>query len=777
MVVALAFGLVLTQPSILEAQDPDPTDEREADAQAEAGSDLPEILGPPAPVAPEVASRTEEGDVTLRATRITGGLEVDGELDEPFYDRTRPVSNFIQTVPESGAEPSERTEAWVGYDDENFYVAARIWDHLGEDGWIANEMRRDSPELRQNDNFGVFLDTYYDRRNAMGFYVNPIGGFSDFQITNEGNPNFDWNPVYEIQTGRFDGGWTVEYAIPFESLRYRPGRDQVWGIQLRRSVLRLNEWSHLTFLPLSVAPSGSTGVFRVSMYGTLVGVEAPPPSQNLEIKPYGISGLRTNLAASPSFENDGYADAGLDVKYGITQNLTADFTYNTDFAQVEVDEQQVNLTRFSLFFPEKREFFLESQGIFNFGSGPVGGGGGGPGGGGIRAPTLFYSRQIGLQSGEPVPIIGGGRVTGKVGDFDVGAVSIQTDDEPTVGAESTNFTVLRLRRDILDRSSVGVLWEHRTNSVSTTGSNTAWGVDGSFGLTEDISVLSYYAQTRTPGLTGMDASYRGRFGYGADEWGATIDHLVVGDDFNPEIGFVRRKGFRQTALTARHSPRIESIDWLRQLRFESSLSYVENELAGFVESRDRGVSFGIDFENSDQFSASYTENYENLVQDETISGALISAGRYSFREAEAGFTFGPHRRISGGVSVRRGEYFDGDLTSLRFNQGRIAVLPDLSVEPSLSFNWIDLPQGRFDQHVAVTRVTYTMTPRAYISGLVQYNSGNDSFSTNFRLRWEWAPGSELFLVYTEARDTDVLDRWSTLESRGFVVKVNRLFRL
>ncbi|MFW5904822.1 MAG: hypothetical protein ACOCUZ_01265, partial [bacterium] len=346
-----------------------------------------------------------------------------------------------------------------------------------------------------------------------------------------------------------------------------------------------------------------------------------------------------------------------------------------------------------------------------------------------------------------------------------------------LSAESTNFTVLRLRRDVLARSSVGVLWEHRTNSATASGSNTAWGLDGSFGLTDDINVLGYYAETRTPGLTGMDASYRGRFGFGADEWGATVDHMVVGDDFNPEIGFVRRKGFRQTALSGRHSPRIESVGWLRQLRFETSVSYIENERAGFVESRDRAASFGIDFENSDAFSASYTENYENLVQDEIISGALIPAGRYSFREARAGFTFGPHRRISGGVSVRRGEYFDGDLTSLEFNQGRVAVLPQLSVEPSLSFNWIDLPQGRFDQHVAVARVTYTVTPRAYVSGLVQYNSGNDNFSTNLRLRWEWAPGSELFLVYTEARDTDVLDRWSTLENRGFVVKVTRLFRL
>jgi hypothetical protein len=601
-------------------------------------------------------------------------------------------------------------------------------------------------------------------------------------MTNEGNPNMDWNPVWETRSALFEGGWSIEMAIPFKSLRYRPGREQVWGVQMRRSVMRNNEWNFLRALPLSVGGSGAAGTFRVSMYGTLVGIEAPESSRNLEVKPYGIAGARTDLTADPQISNDGYGDVGLDVKYGITENLTADFTYNTDFAQVEVDEQQVNLTRFSLFFPEKREFFLESRGIFDFGSGGLGGGfrGGGGGGSGRRggsAPTLFYSRNIGLEDGQQVPILVGGRMTGKVGSFDVGLISIQTDELVEAGVESTNFSVVRLKRDIFSRSTIGALFENRSNSLAGEGSNQAWGLDGSFGLTDDLSVLGYFSKTRTEGLSGLDESYRGQISYNADKWGGRLDHLVVGEDFNPEIGFVRRKDFRQTAASGRFSPRTRSISWIRQLTFQSNIDYLENERLGYLESRSWGGQFSVELENSDRFSVGYTDNFEYLVEDAFISGAIIPAGRYSFPDVRLSYRMGPQRRYSGNFSLRRGDYYDGTLTSVGLTGGRVEVTPQISLEPSVSFNFIELPQGRFDQHVAVMRMTYTFTPRAYVSGIVQYNSGSNSASANFRFRWEWAPGSELFLVYTEARDTDVLDRWSVLSNRGLVIKVNRLFRI
>ena len=415
-------------------------------------------------------------------------------------------------------------------------------------------MRRDTRQLRQNDTFAVILDTFYDRRNAVAFYTNPLGAIADFQITNEGNPNSDWNPVWDVRTGRFEGGWTVEMEIPFKSLRYRPGPSQIWGVQLRRNVRRKNEWNYITPLPIS-AGSGPGGIFRVSDAATLVGLDAPSGSKNLEVKPYGIGGISTNLAASPQIRNAGDGNGGLDVKYGVTQNLTADFTVNTDFAQVEVDEQQVNLTRFNLFFPEKREFFLEGRGIFDFARGGFSGGFGGAlrrtGGGffgGGNAPTIFYSRRIGLQNGTVVPIVGGGRLTGKIGAFDVGALNIQTDDEVLADAEMTNFTVVRLKRDILRRSSLGAIFTNRSLSLVGDGSSQSYGADATFSFYENVSLLGYAARTQVPdpARRGDDLSYQGRFDYGGDRYGFQAEHLLVEKNFIPEVGFLRRDNFRRS---------------------------------------------------------------------------------------------------------------------------------------------------------------------------------------------------------------------------------------
>ena len=745
-------------------------------AQTDEGPRL-RVEGPPAPVAPAVISRDGDGNATVRATRLMQPIRLDGVLDEPFYGEVPSVSDFIQSLPVEGAEPSERTEVWISFDDSDVYVSARVWDSAPESEWVANEMRRDTNQLRQNDTFGVMFDTYYDRRNGVMFYTNPLGALAEFAITNEGNPNTDWNPVWDVRTGRFEGGWTVEMQIPFKSLRYRPGTEQVWGLQLRRAIRRHNEWNYLTLIPLAASGGGAGGAFRVSRAGSLVGIEAPPASRVVEVKPYAIAGLQTDVSATPSISNDADADAGLDVKIGITENLTADFTYNTDFAQVEVDEQQVNLTRFNLFFPEKREFFLEGRGIFDFAPSPSGGSGG-FGGGGV-VPTMFFSRRIGLQGGAPVPIIGGGRVTGKVGAFDVGALNIQTNDLGSIGAESTNFTVLRVRRDILARSSIGVLFENRSRSLVSTGDNHAYGIDGSFSFFEDLNFVGYVATTRTDGLAGSDDSYQANGGYNGDLWGATLGHLFVGEDFNPEIGFVRRNGFRQTQLSGRLSPRPASIDWIRQVRLQAGIDYLENHPGGFVETREWSGSFQVEMENSDQLNVDLTATYENLPDTFNITpGVAIPDGRYSFRDLQISYSFGLQRPYSGNLSVRRGSFYGGTRTSVGFQQARIEVLPQLSLEPGLSFNWVDLgPLGDFTQHVASTRVSYSFSPRLFLSALVQYSSLSESLSANLRLRWEWAPGSELFVVYTEERDTDVFDRFSALSNRALVIKVNRLLRL
>ena len=744
------------------------------------------IDGPPPPIPPEVIRRDARRRATIRAVKLTDGIQLDGQLDEQVYHTVPAIAGFIQQTPAEGAPATENTEAWIMFDERNIYVSGRIWDSAPPSEWVANEMRRDTSQLLQNDAFAVILDTFYDRRNAVGFFTNPLGGLFDFALTNEGNPNRDWNPVWDVRTGRFEGGWTVEMEIPFKSLRYRPGPAQVWGVQLLRTVRRKNEWTYITPLPIS-AGSGPGGMFRVSEAATLVGLDVPSGGKNLEIKPYGIGGVSTDVTASPPKRNAGDGDVGFDVKYGITQNLTADFTYNTDFAQVEVDEQQVNLTRFSLFFPEKREFFLEGRGIFDFARGGTTGGRGalrrgGQGGGffgGGNAPTLFYSRRIGLESGKVVPILGGGRVTGKVGAFDVGALNIQTDDEVISGAELTNFTVVRVKRDLLRRSSVGAIFTNRSVSLAGDGSSQAYGADATFSFYENVSLLGYLAKTKTPGFNGEDTSYQGRFNYGGDRYGFRAEHLVVEDHFIPEVGFLRRDNFRRAYTTARFSPRPRSIDAIRQFRVEGSFDYIVTADTGVVETRQSQVGFSTEFENSDRVGVSVADNYEFLVRAFTPGpGVTIPVGGYSFRDVEATYSLGAQHRFSGTFTVRAGEYFDGDIRTVGFSRGRVALTQQFSVEPSLSFNWVDTPHGSFRTDLAVSRVNYTFTPRMFFSGLIQYNSNTNTISNNLRLRWEYSPGSELFVVYSEDRNTDPLrpDRFSELRNRGFVVKVNRLLR-
>ena len=749
------------------------------------------IDGPPAPVPPEVMTRDEEGRTTVRAIRLDDGIRLDGVLDEPVYETVPAITDFIQQVPDIGAPATERTEAWVMFDDTNVYVSARVWDSAPESQWVANEMRRDTSQLRQNDTFTAFFDTFYDRRNGFNFYTNPLGARADQQFTNEGNPNADWNPVWDVRTGRFDGGWTVEMEIPFKTLRYRSEPPHIWGLQLRRAIRRKNEWVYLTRLPISAGGgSGSAGIFRVSAAGSLVGIEPPPASRNIEVKPYAIGGLTTDLTASPQLVDERSGDAGLDVKYGITQNLTADFTYNTDFAQVEVDERQVNLTRFPLFFPEKREFFLEGRGIFGFARGGVTGRFGGPGGGpvggifgDVNVPQLFYSRKIGLEQGRVVPIVGGARVTGKIGQFDVGALNIQAGDETVSRSDPTNFTVVRLRRDLLRRSSVGAMFTNRSVSRVAPGSSQAYGIDGTFAFFENLSLITYVARTRVPGPDhrGKDTSYQGTFEYAADRYGLKVDHLLVEDNFLPEVGFLRRDNFRRSYVTGRFSPRPQSIESVRQFSLEGSIDYILTADENHLETRQNIVAFQTEFESSDQLTFTATDNYELLVEPFTPPGSdfAIPVGGYSFADAQVSYSIGQQRRINGSVALKRGAFFDGDLTTVQLSQGRIAVLPQMSVEPTVSFNWIDTPYGKYQTNLAVTRVNYAFNPRMFFSGLLQYNSASNSFGSNLRLRWEYSPGSELFVVYTDDRDVTAglrPDRGWELRNRGFVVKFNRLFR-
>ena len=742
--------------------------------QQPAAAPPPAVLTdrPPPPRPPAVIARDALGRATVRAERVAEPLRIDGRLDEAVYARVPPMSDFIQNEPDEGAPANEKTDVWILFDDEHFYIVGRCWE-TEPDRLVANEMRRDNFGIVRNDNFAWSIDTFFDRRNGFLFEVNPIGGRLDGQITNETQVNSDWNPIWEVRTGMFDGGWVMEAAIPFKSLRYAPGREQTWGLQVRRRSRWRNEISYLT--PIPAALSGR-GHFQVSLGAALVGLEAPPGSRNIEIKPYAIADLTSDLSATPAVSNRLGGDGGIDFKYGVTQNLTADVTVNTDFAQVEADEQQINLTRFSLFFPEKREFFLENQGLFAFG-----GAGTGAFGAGGDTPVLFYSRRIGLNRGREVPIDAGGRLTGRVGKFSVGLLNIRTGDEPVTAARATNFSVVRLKRDVLRRSSIGAIVTRRSVSARGAGASETYGVDGTFSFYDLLDVNTYWAATRTPGSGEDDVSYRAQLDYRGDRYGVQLERLAVGTDFNPEVGFLRREDFERSFGSFRFSPRPRSLALVRKLTWEGRFDYITSR-AGVLETRLAQGLFGVEFENSDIVNVEYTRSYEFLEAPfEITRDVAIPIGGYGFEDVRASLELGRQRKFSGLLAAQHGTFFSGTKTTLEFglgggtSRGRLEMTPRFSLEPGLSVNRIDLREGRFTTTLVTTRTSYTFTPLMFFSALVQYNSSETAVSANLRFRWEYQPGSELFVVYNEARDT-LNPRFPRLENRAFVVKINRLFR-
>ena len=738
----------------------------EAPATAQLLVDLPaDFDGPAPPIAPEVISRDASGRATVRAVRVNAPMRVDGKLDEALYTSVPAISDFIQQEPQEGAPATEKTEVWVAFDADNIYVSFRCWES-NPDRMIANEMRRDGPNMWMGNDIVAFsFDTFHDRRNSFNFITNALGGRDDGQVTNERQWNGDWNTVWDVRAGRFAGGWTAEFAVPFKSLRYQPGRAQIWGFNVFRTNRWKNEISYITPVP---AARGQSALYQGSLAATLVGLEAPPGSRNLELKPYAISDITTDRASTPAVSNDLSGDVGFDVKYGLTQNVTADFTYNTDFAQIEADEQQVNLTRFSVFFPEKREFFLENQGIFAFG---------GAAAGGFAAtsdlPILFYSRRIGLNDGRPVPIVTGGRTTGRVGRYSLGLLDIQTGEDS--GARSTNFSVVRLKRDLLKRSSVGLLLTGRSVGQSGSGTNGVYGIDGTFGFFDNLNVNTYWARSHTDGRSGKDTSFRGQIDYPGDRYGVQLEHLVVGDNFNPEVGFVRRDDIRRSFGQFRFSPRPKLVRSVRKFSGSGSMAYITNG-AGRLETRESIGEFAIEFQNSDRLSVNVNDTYEFLPRLFAIAPDVnLPVGGYHFDNVHVQMNFGQSRKVTGNFAADRGTFYSGHKTVISLSRGRTSVGSRLSVEPAYFFSWVDLAEGSFTSQLIGGRVTYSMTPLMFVNALLQYTSSNNAVSANVRLRWEYRPGSELFVVYNEDRDT-LARRFPALVNRAVIVKINRLFR-
>lgn len=725
--------------------------------------------GPPAPVPPAVVNRDEKGRATLRAVRIDRPLTLDGRLDEEVYLEVLGAGDWIQLLPQEGERATETTELWVFFDDDNIYVSARCLDSQpGRE--VANEMRRDDTRLVTNESLSVIFDTFYDRRNGFFFQSGPLGTVRDQWIVDD-RPNLSWDTVWEVHSARSDRGWTTEMAIPFKSLRYAGSGPQVWGFNARRVVKWKNETDYLSAVPASY---GISAINRLNSAGTLVGLETPQQSINLELKPYVVSSVTTDKTAPVPFVNDLAKDLGVDFKYGVTRGLVFDATVNTDFAQIEEDVQQVNLTRFNLLFPEKRDFFLEGQGIFAFG-----GVGSTQRSSATSAeiPFLFFSRQIGLSRGQAVPVEAGGRLTGRVGPYSIGVLNIQTGDKPSADALSTNFSVLRLKRNVLRRSTIGMMATRRAPSTSAAATNYVGAIDAQFAFFQNVNVGGYYARTSTSTLNGRDSSYRMRFDYGGDRYGLGLEHLLIEPQFNPGIGFVRRTDFRRTYGNVRFSPRMNSANRVvRRLSWQASMDYIEDGDRTLVQNKAAQSSFGIEFHSSDVLNVEYRSEYELVPSTFTIaSDVAVPAGGYRYDSARVSYNLGQQRRVSGQVASSYGSFYNGTKTDASYN-GYITLHPRFALEPGVILNWVDLPDGYFTSGLLTNRVIVTPTPRMLISSLMQYNADARTLSSSVRLRWEYRPGSELFVVYSDGRDTHPRGIPEIL-NRSVALKVTRLFRL
>ncbi len=719
--------------------------------------------GPPAPVPPAVVTRDVEGHVTIRAIRLAEPFVLDGRLDDRLYRDTEPIAGFVQQEPNEDQPATEKTEVWVAYDDAALYVGARLWESDSSKR-VMSDMRRDASNLYNNDHFAVMLDTFYDRRNGYVFFANAQGGMTDAQVANE-NANADWNAFWETKSADFDGGWTIEFRIPFRSIRFKEG-GRAWGINFRRLVRWKTESSFLARVPASY---GTAGLNKASGAATLVGIESPTKLRNIDVKAYALGSTVTNRTARPVISNQGDGNVGLDARWAATQSYVVDFTYNTDFAQVEDDEQQVNLTRFSLQYPEKREFFLEGDPFFGFGT-QSGAQGNNP-----EIPTIFFSRRIGLENGGVVPIVGGGRLLGRSGRNQVGILQMRTGEVPALRAVATDYSAVRVQREILRRSRIGVIGTRRAPSANGA-QNYAYGADAVLQFYDNIQFIEYIARTSTPGRTGNDLSHRSRFIWNADRWGIDVEHMGAGADFNPEIGYVRRpEGFQRTHGFFRFSPRPRNIPGVRKVFYQANVEHFTDAAGHRLESRDQQGTVRVDFNRGDRTQVEISRSYELIREAFTLAkGVRVPVGGYGFQQVQGSYTFGPQRKVSGTATAVYGSFYDGMVGEVSW-RSRVEFSPQFYAEPTVTWNRVDVPWGRGLSNLLSSRLTYTLTPRMFVSGLVQYQSRTDSVSTNARFRWEYRPGSELFVVYSDGRTT--LSRAiPDLQNRSFVVKLTRLFQ-
>jgi hypothetical protein len=664
-------------------------------------------------------------------------------------------------VPHPGEPSPEKTEARVLYDEDNLYVGFICWDTDMEHITI-NELRKDF-NFAQNDIVGVSIDGFKDRRSGIFLNINAAGSKRDGLIFNDGQTNADWDGVWDVKTQLYDDHWTAEIVIPFKTLRFSNSPTQEWGMNLVRRISRLNEESQWSPIPFRF--SG----LKISYAGTLKGLENIQQGRNLKIKPFAIAGVTQVRAADGTLQavqslkrKNGY-DGGFDAKYSVTPFLTLDGTFRTDFAQVEVDQQQVNLTRFNLFFPEKRDFFLENAGTFNFGLQNAN----------DRNNNLvpFFSRRIGLSAnGDPIPIRGGARLSGQLGRFDLGMLEMNTERHGSI--PSNNYVVGRLKRNLLARSYIGALMTSRDSTLPGD-YNRVYGADAVFVFNSKIELESYVLKSDAPGRSDHNQARRMAAAWRDDELVISTEYDSVQGNFIPDVGFIRRRDVTNYSGEFAWLPRFRSSSSIRNLVFRFTPEYYGGSSSGKVETRTQGGTVGIQFQNASSIMFSATPTFDRLVSPFRIRPDItVPVGDYNYLSYSGSFNTNGTRRISGSGNFSTGEFWDGHRKSFG---GSFISKPNyhLSLQLDYSRDHVELPTGTFTTGLVGARFLYSFNPRTFLNAYFQYNAETHQVTSNIRFNIIHHPLSDLFIVYNDRRDTNA----GQLLERAFIVKFTNLLDL
>lgn len=700
---------------------------------------------------------------------VENAPRIDGHLDDEAWQGIDPITDFTQIWPDDGSPATERSEAKIAYDRDYLYFAFKFYDSNPE-LIRAKNMERGGRNDR-DDHAYIALDTYLDKRNAYLFEMNALGTQDDATITDESMTidSFSWDAVFVSETVIDDEGWSMEVSIPFRQLRFPKGDDVTMGVMLSRMINRKNERSMWPAIGLEFGSSFGA-LSAVSQYGTLKGLKNIRRGKNIEIKPYVIGGaqkIRPNLEFEDT-ENEFMKDLGVDFKYGITSNLTLDLTVNTDFAQVEADNVQINLTRFSLFFPEKREFFLERSGLFEHGN--------------PRSTQTFFSRRIGLSE----DILAGARMTGQVGRFSVGILNIETGDGlgELLGSQSANNSVARIRTNVSERGSVGAIF---TNLQRDGNYNRAVGVDANYRFWSNSQFGAWYTGVRDSDPMLNDAAGYVGLQLQNSKAGIRGSFTSVGENYNPGLGFVRRRDMRAYFLNTTYTPllSIASLPMIRRLNFELEGDYIEGQ-DGQKQSTELSAQVVANFNRRDNIAIEVTRAFERLEDEFRIRpDAPIAVGDYTFNQVSLSGETDSSRRLFASGGVTTGSFYNGNRTDLRANVG-FRQSQHLNVEAGIRHSIVDLPitNGEFDATTVTMSLLGAVSRKLFAKGLIQYDNFSRDIAANIRVDWIHTPGSDLFFVFNTAYhfthdDDDVFDPRATalMLDRVGIVKVTYLVLL